>query len=139
MGNKQSESKLSQKEVAKCQDKVDSLEELLTHYSDCDTNNMELRQTNLGIFSVGVENSSNESCNCNCSGFWGILEILATIGLTILMGFIIFRCLAAYGTECKVIKAQKEQRMVEMLEERVNRDHTNKNTAIEMHNDGSCS
>ena len=50
--------------------------------------------------------------------FWGILEIQASIGLTILMGFIIIRCLAAYCAKCKVIRAQKEQRMVRMLEER---------------------
>ena len=83
MGNKQSEStvsKPSKEELTKCCEKVETLVELLTHYSDCDTNNMESRQTNLVIFSFGVENSSNESCNCNCSGFWGILEILMQTG-----------------------------------------------------------
>ena len=114
------------------------MEELLTDYSYCDTNNMESRQTNLGIFSVGVENSSNGSCNCDCSGFWGILEVLATIGITILIGFILFRCLAAYCAKRKVIKAEKEQRMVRLLEERVNRDHS-RHTAIEMPEEGNCS
>ena len=110
MGNKQSEatvSKPSQEELTKCHDKVESLEELLTHYSDGDTNNMESRQTNLGIFSVGVENSSNGSCNCDCSGFWGILEVLATIGITILIGFILFRCLAAY---CEKLSRKRRSR-----------------------------
>ena len=114
-----------------------SLEELLTHYSDVDHNTMELRQTNLGIFSVGVENSSNGSCNCDCSIFWGILEVLATISITILIGFTLFRCLAAYCAKCKVIKAEKEQRMVTLLEERVNRDHS-RHIAIEMPVKGNC-
>ena len=109
MGNKQSEatvSKSSQEELlTKFSDKVDSLEELLTQYSDGDTNNMESRQTNLGIFSIGVENSSNGSCDCDCSGFWGILKVLATI----LIGFIIFRCLSAYCSKRKVVKAEKSR------------------------------
>ena len=37
-----------------------------------------------------------------------------------LFGLIIFRCLAAYYAKHKVIKAEKEQRKVKMLEERVN-------------------
>jgi len=94
---------------------------------------MESRQTNLGVFSIGVENSNNGSCDF--SGFWGILKVLATIGLTILLGFILFRCLSAYCAKRKHVKTEKQQRMVEMLEERVN----NKNTAIKMQNDRSCS
>ena len=64
----------------KCQAKVESLEELLDHYRDGDRNSVEFKQTNIGIFSLGVENNSNGSSNCSCTGFWGILEVLATIG-----------------------------------------------------------
>ena len=35
-----------------------------------------------------------------------------------------FKCLVAYCAKRKVIKAEKEQRMVRWLEERVNRDHS---------------
>ena len=129
MGKEQSKPTATQEELDKCRAKDDSLEEMLTHYSDGDHNPMESRQTNLGIFSVGVENNSNRSSNCDCSRFWGILEVLATIGITILIGFILFRFL---------IKAEKEQRMVRLLEERVNRDHS-RHTAIEMQEEGNCS
>ena len=108
MGKEQSKPTATQEELDKCRAKVDSLEELLTHYYDGDHNTMESRQTNLGIVSVGVKNSSNWSCNCDCSRFWGILEVLATIGITILIGFILFRCLAAYCTKHNVFKAEKE-------------------------------
>ena len=86
----QSKPTATQEELDKCHAKVDSLEELLTHYYDGDHNNMESKQTNVGIFSLGVENNnSNGSSNCNCNGFWGILEVLAAIGITILVGFIL--------------------------------------------------
>ena len=110
MGKEQS--KPTQEELDKCHAKVDSLEELLTHYSDGDHNTMESRQTNLGIFSLGVENNSNGSSNCDCNKFWGILEGLAAIGITILVGFILFKCLVAYCAKHKMIKTEKEQRMV---------------------------
>ena len=79
-----------------------------------------------------MENNSNGSSNCSCTGFWGILEVLAAIGITILVGFIFFRCLMAYCARRKVIKAEKEQRMVRWLEEKVNRD---RHTAQEMSED----
>ena len=121
----------------KCQAKVESLEELLTHYKGGDRNSMESKQTNVGIFSLGVENNSNGSSNCSCTWFLGILEDLVAIGITILVGFIFFRCLMAYCARRKVIKAEKEQRMVRWLEERVNRDH-NRHTAFEM-SEENCS
>ena len=89
------------------------------------------------MFSLGVENNSNRSSNCDCNGLMGILEVLAAIGITILVGFILFKCLVAYCAKRKVIKAEKEQRMVRWLEERVNRDH-NRHTALEMSED-NCS
>ena len=112
--------------------KVDYLEQLITTYSGGETNNMKSSQTNLGVFSIGVENSNN---GCDCSGFWGILEVIAAIGLVILIAFILFKCLSAYCAKRKHSKAEKQKKMVELLEERVN----NKNTAIEMQNDRNCS
>ena len=103
MGKEQS--KPTQEDMDKCQAKVESLEELITHYKGGDRNSMESKQTNVGIFSLGVENNSNGSSNCSCTGFWGILEVLAAIGITILVGFIFFRCLMAYCARGKVIKA----------------------------------
>ena len=80
-----------------------------------------------------MENSNNGSCVI-CSGFWGILEVLIAIGLTILIGLILFKCLSAYCAKRKLVKAEKQQKMIEMLEERAN-----KNTAIETQNDRNCS
>ena len=119
----------------KCQAKVESLEEILTHYYDGDHNTMESKQTNIGIFSLGVENDTNGSSNCSCTGFWEILEVLTAIGITILVGFIFFRCLMAYCAIREVIKAEKEQRMVRWLEEKVKRD---RHTALEISED-DCS
>ena len=45
-------SKPTQEEMDKCQAKVESLEELLTHYKDGDHNSIESKQTNVGIFSA---------------------------------------------------------------------------------------
>ena len=100
------------------------LEDLHNHYRAGDIN-----------FSFGVENNSNGSSNCSCTGFWGILKVLAAIGITILVDFILFICLMAYCARRKVIKAEKEQRMVRWLEEKVNRD---RHTALEMSED-NCS
>ena len=94
MGKQQS--KPTQEDMDKTEAKVESLEELLTHYKDGDHNSMECKQTNVGIFSLGVENNSNGSSNCNCNGFWGILEVLAAIGITILFGFILFLVISRY-------------------------------------------
>ena len=114
--------------------KVDILEQLISTYSGGEANNMKSSQTNLGGFSIGVENITN---GCYCGGFWGILEVLDTIGLFILITFILFKCLSAYCAKHKHIRPEKQKKMVELLEERVN----NKNTAIEMlaQNDRSCS
>ena len=57
------------------------------------------------------------------------------IGITILVGFFLFRCLMDYCARCKVIKAEKEQRMVRWLEEKVKRD---RHPSLEMSED-SCS
>ena len=135
MGKEQS--KPTQKEMDKCQAKVNSLEELRTHYKDGDHNSMESKQTNIGIFSLGVENNSNGSSNCKGNGFWGILKVLAAIGITILVSFILFKRLVAYCARRKVIKAEKEQRMVRWLEGKVNRDHS-RHTVIERSED-NCS
>ena len=51
--------------MEKCKAKVESLEELLDHYRDGDHNSMGSKQTNVGIFSLGVENNSNGSSNCS--------------------------------------------------------------------------
>ena len=56
---------------------------------------------------------------------------MAAIGITILVGFVLLRCLMAYCARHKVIKAEKEQRMVRWLEGRINRDHS-RHTAIEI-------
>ena len=50
--------KPTKEDMEKCQAKVESLEELLDHYRDGDRNSMESKQTNVGIFSLGVENNS---------------------------------------------------------------------------------
>ena len=70
---------------------------------------MESKQTNVGIFSLGVENNSNGSSNCGCS-FWGVLEVLAAIAIAVLLGFIFFRCVMAYIARRRMWKEEKEQR-----------------------------
>ena len=101
---------------------------------------MKSSQTNLGVFSIGVENSNN---GCDCSGFWGILEVIAAIGLFILIAFILFKCLSAYCAKRKHIRAEKQKKMVEMLDRSwADRERLNgKNTAIKMlaQSDRSCS
>ena len=72
---------VSEDKLALCRRKVESLEELVFTYSG-NENNMKASQTNLGIFSIGVEQSNN---NYDCSRFWGVLEILAAIGLAIII------------------------------------------------------
>ena len=104
------QSKPTQEDLDKCEAKVSTLEDLVTHYKGGDHNSMESKQTNIGIFSLGVENNSNGSSNCSCTGFWGVLEVMAVIGISILVGFILFRCLMAYCARRRVIKAEEEQR-----------------------------
>ena len=101
------QSKPTQEDLDKCEAKVGTLEDLVTHYKGGDHNSMESKQTNVGIFSLGVENNSNDSSNCSCTGFWGVLEVMAVIGISILVGFILFRCLMAYCARQRVIKAKK--------------------------------
>ena len=40
-----------------------------------DRNQMKSKQTNVVIFSLRVENNSNGSSNCSCTGFQGVLEV----------------------------------------------------------------
>ena len=61
-----------------------------------------------------------------------ILEVLAAIGITILVGFVFFKCLMAYCA--KVIKAEKEQRRERWLEEKIKR---NRHMALEILEDCS--
>ena len=101
---------------------------------------MKSSQTNLKVFSRGVEQSNND---CDCSGFWGILEVIAAIGLFLLTAFLLFKCISAYCAKRRHMREEKQKKMVELLDrswtdrERVN----NKNTAIDMlaQTDSSCS
>ena len=70
---------------------------------------MESKQTNVGIFSLGVENNSNGSSECGC-GFWGVLEVLAAIAIAVLLGFIFFRFVMAYIARRRMWREEKEQR-----------------------------
>ena len=46
------QSKPTQEDLDKCEAKVETLEELVTHYKGGDHNSMESKQTNIGIFSL---------------------------------------------------------------------------------------
>ena len=83
----------TKEDLEKCQKKVASLEQLITTYSWEKTNKMRSSQTNLGVFSIGVEQNNND---CECSGIWGILEVIAAIGLFLLTAFLLFKCISAY-------------------------------------------
>ena len=144
MCKKQPEVTVSKEDLdAKCQKKVDFLEQLITTYSGGDENKMKSSQTNLGVFSIGVENSNNGGQSCDCGVLWGTLEVLIAIGLFILIAFILFKCLSAYCAKRKHIRAEKQKKMVEMLDcSWADREKLNgKNTAIEMlaQTDRSCS
>ena len=86
------QSKPTQEEYDACLAKVESIVDQLDHCKASDRNQMESKQTNVGIFSLGVENNSNGSSNCSC-GFWGVLEVLAAIVIAVLLGFIFFQML----------------------------------------------
>ena len=118
-------------DLGKCQKKVESLEQLITTYSGEKANNMKSSQTNLGVFSIGVENSNNGG---DCSGFWGILEVIAAIGLFLLIVFILFKCISAYCAKRRHMRKEKQKKMVELLDRSWNdRERVNsKNTAIDM-------
>ena len=64
------QSKPTQEEYNECVAKVEDFEDQLKQCNADDRNQMESKQTNVGIFSLGVENNYNGSSNCSC-GFWG--------------------------------------------------------------------
>ena len=107
----------------------------LKQCSTRDHNQMESSQTNLGIFSVGVENNSNGSGECNC-GFWGVLEVLVCIAIAVLVLLLFIRFVMSYITRCRMSKEEKEQRKEKWLEERLRRRN---HTAIQMSEDCSAS
>ena len=84
---------ITKEDLGKCQKKVDSLEQLITTYSGEKANNMRSSQTNLGVFSIEVEQNNND---CDCSGIWGILEVIAAIGLFLMIVFLLFKCISSY-------------------------------------------
>ena len=86
------------------------LEQLITTYSGVKTNNMKSSQTNLGVFSIGVEQSNND---CKCDGIWETLEIIAVLALFFLVTFLLFQCISAY---CKKRKNRQEQRLRSIVE-----------------------
>ena len=103
----------TKEDLEKCQKKVASLEQLITTYSGEKTNNMRSSQTNLGVFSIGVEQNNND---CECSGIWGILEVIAAIGLFLLTAFLLFKCISAYCEKRKHKREEKQRNMVELLD-----------------------
>ena len=96
---------------------------------------MESSQTNLGIFSVGVENNSNGSGECKC-GFWGVLEVLVCIAIAVLVLFLFIRNVMSYIARRRMWKEEKEQRKDKWSEERLRRRN---HTAIQMSEDCSAS
>ena len=87
---------------------------------------MRSSQTNLG-----VEQNNND---CECSGIWGMLEVIVAIDLFLLTAFLLLKCILAYCKKRRHKREGKQKNMVELLDrswaerERAN----NKNTAIDM-------
>ena len=77
------------------------------------TDNMKSSQTNLGILSIGVEQSTND---CDCNSVWGTLEIIAAIALFFLVTYLLFRCISSYCKKRKARQEQKQWSIVELLE-----------------------
>ena len=98
----------TKEDLEKCQKKVASLEQLITTYSGEKTNNMRSSQTNLGVFSIGVEQNNKD---CECTGIWGILEVIAAIALFLLAAFLLFRCISAYCEKHKHKQEEKQRNM----------------------------
>ena len=121
----------TKEDLEKCQKKVASLEQLITTYSGEKATNMRSSQTNLGVFSIGVEQNNND---CECSGIWGILEVIAAIGLFLLTAFLLFRCISAYCEKRKHKREEKQRNMVELLDRSWNEREraNNKDTAIDI-------
>ena len=74
---------------------------------------MKSSQTNLGILSIGVEQSTN---NCNCDSVWGTLDIIAAIALFFLVTFLLFRCISAYCKKRKNRQEERQRNIVELLD-----------------------
>ena len=126
--------------MEKCEKKVASLEQLISAYGG-KTNNMKSSQTNLGILSIGVEQSTND---CNCDSVWGTLEIIAAIALFFLVTFLLFRCISAYCKKRKNRQEQRQRSIMELLDkswnERERERENNRDTVIDCnrHNRPSC-
>ena len=73
------QSKPTTEEYEQCKVQVKDCDKQLKQCSTRDHNQMESSQTNLGIFSLGVENNSNGSGECNCR-FWRV-EALPELGV----------------------------------------------------------
>ena len=125
-----SQSKPSTEDYEQCKAQVKDCDKQLKQCSTRDHNQMESSQTNLGIFSVGVENNSNGSGECNC-GFWGVLEVLVCIAIAVLVLFLDIRCIMSYIARRRMWTEEKEQRKEKWLEERLRR----RQTAIKMSED----
>ena len=111
----------TKKELAACEKKVKSLEQLISAYTG-KTNNMKSSQTNLGILSIGVEQSTNENCECN--GIWSILEIIAAIALFIFVIYLLVRFISTYCKNRKAKGEHKQRRFLELLKRETNEDKT---------------
>ena len=109
------------KKLKACEEKVKSLEQL---------NNMKSSQTNLGILSIGVLQSSND--NCECISVWGTLEIIAAIALFFLVTYLLFRCISSYCKKRKAKQEQKQHSIEELLDRSWKERETNRDTTIEM-------
>jgi len=83
------------------------------------------------IFSIGVVQNNND---CECSSIWGILEVIAAIGLFLLTAFLLFKCISAYCTKRRQMREEKQKNMVELLDRSWTEREiaNNKNTAIDM-------
>ena len=81
------QSKPTQEEYDERKAKVEDFEKQLKQCNTSYHNQMESKQTNVGIFSLGVENNSSSFSKFGC-GFWGVLKVLAVIAIVVLLGFI---------------------------------------------------
>ena len=129
------QSKPTQEEYDECKAKVKDFEKQLKQCSARDHNQMESSQTNVGIFSLGVENNSNGSGECDC-GFWGVLEVLVCITIAVLVLFLFIRFVMSYIARRRMWKEEKEQRKEKWLDEMLRRRN---HTAIQMSEDCSAS
>ena len=73
------------------------------------------------------ENSSG--FDCSSTSLWGVLEVLATMVVSVLLLYIAYTCLVGYCSRKKAAKEKQHQRLLEQMETKLSRPNQ---LAIEM-------